>query len=67
MEPQPIQPGDEIYCPHCRRWHPLIQRHTTGTAYTIAMLYFECRRGLFYAGQLGTPARHPTRRPPTAA
>jgi len=25
-------------CPHCRKWHPLIQKHTTGTDATIRML-----------------------------
>ena len=34
-----IQPGDELQCPHCRRWHPVMARHTEGTEYTRPMFY----------------------------
>jgi hypothetical protein len=42
-----------VLCPHCRRWHPVIKGHTEGTPYTQAMLYFECKRLRYYAGQVG--------------
>jgi len=57
----PLQPGDEIHCPHCRRWHPVFIKHCEGAEYTRLMLYWTCRLGDYYAGQIGTPSRHPTR------
>lgn len=57
----PLQPGDELRCPHCPQWHVVITQHATGTEYTRRMLYFACRQGHYYAGQIGTPSRHPTR------
>ena len=59
---KPLEPGDELHCPHCRRWHPVKHLHTEGTDYTVRMLYFECREGAYCAGQLGTESRHQTRR-----
>ena len=56
-----ITTQDELQCPHCRRWHPLVQQHRTGTAYTVAMLYFVCRGGYYYSGQVGLTSRFPTR------
>jgi hypothetical protein len=53
--------GDELKCPHCRRWHPVKRRHDIGTPYTRLMLYFECQRGSYFAGTIGTPSRHETR------
>jgi hypothetical protein len=47
---RPIAAGDELLCPHCRRWHPLVKRHDELTPYTQAMLYFDCR-GWYYSGQ----------------
>ena len=67
MDESRIEPGDEIRCPHCRRWHPVVQRHQAGTEYTRRMLYFVCHGGDYYGGQIGTPSRFPTRRPRTAA
>ena len=55
------QPGSQIRCPHCRRWHDVITVHTEGTAYTVAMRYWECRGRRFYAGQAGGTSRHATR------
>ncbi len=57
-----LQPGAEIRCPHCRRWHPVISKHTDGTEYTRAMLYWLCRSATYDAGQLGGNSRYPTRR-----
>ncbi len=57
----PLQSADELRCPHCRRWHPVTLRHTDGTDYTRAMLYWTCRGRSYYAGQLGTVSRHQTR------
>jgi hypothetical protein len=63
MQPTRLQPGSRIRCPHCHRWHAVVQRHTEGTKFTRQMLYWECRGQYYYAGQLGTPGRHETRQP----
>jgi hypothetical protein len=62
-----LEEGDELLCPNCRRWHPVIAQHTQGTNYTQAMLYWRCVKGAYYAGQRGLPSRHPTRKPQRAA
>ena len=67
MVTKPLESGDEIRCPQCRRWHPVHQRHTEGTPYTLRMLYFECRASQYYAGQVGCASRHETRASPLAA
>jgi hypothetical protein len=59
----PLEPGDELRCPHCHRWHHVIRRHATGTDYTASMMYWTCRGATFYAGQIGQGNRHETRRP----
>ena len=61
MTPQRVEAGDEIRCPHCRKWHPLIQQHTEGTATGHDMLYFECRGLTYFAGFSGHGSRHETR------
>jgi hypothetical protein len=61
MVPHPLQPGSEIRCPHCHVWHPVIERNEEGTEYTRAMMYWKCRGRDFYAGQVGSFSRHPTR------
>jgi len=58
----PLHPGDELHCPHCRRWHPVGATNKEGTEYTRLMLFWECRGDRFYAGQIGTSSRHETRR-----
>ena len=63
----PLEEGDELLCPHCRRWHPVTAQHIEGTNYTQAMLYWRCTKGMYYAGQRGLPSRHPTRKPMKAA
>jgi hypothetical protein len=45
-----MQPGDELRCPHCHRWHKLIQRQTEGTEYIKQMLYFQCGGQVYYGG-----------------
>ena len=62
IEPIRLEPGDELRCPHCRRWHPVIAPHTEGTLYTLDMLYWECAKGVYFAGSRGTVSRHTTRR-----
>jgi hypothetical protein len=57
----PLQPGHELHCPHCRRWHDVIAIHKEGTAYTVSMRYWECGGGRYYAGQDGGTSRHPVR------
>ena len=56
-----LQIGSLVLCPHCRGWHPVTLGHTEGTPYTLAMMYFVCRGGWYYAGQLGLVSRHLTR------
>jgi hypothetical protein len=36
--------------------------NTAGTEYTRLMVFWECRDQRNYAGQIGTPSRHETRR-----
>jgi hypothetical protein len=48
----PLQVGSQIRCPHCRRWHAIVQRHTEGTEYTQRMLYWECRGSCTTQGRL---------------
>ena len=59
----PLQPGDEIKCQHCGQWHPVVTQHTTGTPYTVSMLYWKCAKGMYFAGSRGHVSRHQTRRP----
>ena len=47
---RPLKVRDLLRCPHCRRWHPVVKWHVEGTAYTLRMLYFECRGKWCYAG-----------------
>ena len=63
----PLEEGDELLCPHCRKWHRVTAQHTTGTNYTLAMLYWRCTKGMYYAAQRGSTSRHPTRKPQRAA
>lgn len=63
----PLRPGHELHCPHCHRWHLVLLKHSEGTEYTKQMLMWECRGGSYYAGQIGTVSRFPTRRPIQAA
>jgi hypothetical protein len=62
MDPQRLQAGDQLHCPHCRRWHPLIQKHTSGTDATQRMLYFQCRGLDYFGGFVGAGSRHETRK-----
>ena len=62
MESRDLQPGDELRCPHCRNWHPLIQKHTEGTDATIRMLYFGCGGVPFFGGFIDSGSRHETRK-----
>ena len=51
----PLEPGHEPRCPHCRGWHSVIAKHAQGTDdYAQRMLYWECRRLAYYAGQIET-------------
>jgi hypothetical protein len=38
---------------HCHRWYPVMAVPAEGTAFTVAMRYFECRGNRYYAGQEG--------------
>ena len=61
MNEPPLHVADLVRCPHCRRWHPAIQWHNSGTDYTLRMLYFRHNGQMFYAGQEGLESRHETR------
>jgi hypothetical protein len=61
MEPTRLAAGDELHCPHCHRWHPLIEKHTAGTDTAINMLYFRCRGLDYFGGFIGAGSRHETR------
>lgn len=63
MDALPLEPGDELCCPHCRQWHPVIAPYASGTDYTIGMLFFACRGLQYFAAQRGHVSRHETRRP----
>jgi DNA-directed RNA polymerase subunit RPC12/RpoP len=58
MNPRSLQAGDELRCPHCRRWHRLIQKHSA----TVRMLYFECRGSPYFGGFIDAGSRHETRK-----
>jgi hypothetical protein len=57
-----LQPGDEMRCPHCRRWHPLIQKHTEGTDTAVDMLFFECAGLSYFGGFINRGSRHEIRK-----
>lgn len=57
-----LQPGDELRCPHCRKWHPLIQTSTEGTEAAIRMLFFECEGLRYFGGFIEAGSRHQTRK-----
>jgi len=57
----PLRVGDLLRCPHCRRWHRVVKCHNEGTAYTLRMLYFDCRGKRYYAGQEDRESRHETK------
>ena len=57
----PIDVGFELHCPHCKHWHPVVQKYREGTDYTLAMLMWECRGDWYYAGQMGGGSRFQTR------
>jgi hypothetical protein len=61
-ENSPLHGGDELHCPHCRRWHPVTVTNSEGTEFTRQMLFWQCRGGYYYAGNIGTASRHETRR-----
>ena len=56
-----LKVGDLLWRPHCRRWHPVVRWHSEGTAYTLRMLYFDCRGKRYYAGQENLEIRHDTK------
>jgi hypothetical protein len=65
MGTQGLRPGDELQCPHCCRWHPLTLTTSTvtSTPYADDMLFWECGKGRYYAGQIRGTSRFETRRP----
>jgi hypothetical protein len=65
-ENPPLHPGDELHCPHCRRWHGVAAMNSTGTEYTRLMLFWECRGGRYYAGQIGTAPVFSTQKMPSS-
>jgi hypothetical protein len=62
MEISRLAAADEVRCPHCRKWHVLIQKHSAGTDATVRMLYFLCRGLPYFGGFIGAGSRHETRK-----
>ena len=62
MNARTLRATDELRCPHCRGWHPLIPKHTEGTDATVRMLYFECRGLPYFGGFIDAGSRHETRK-----
>ena len=56
IEPIRLEPGDEVRCPRCRGWHPVVALHTEGTPYTLDMLYWECSKGRYFQVHAGPSA-----------
>ena len=65
MTPPPLAPGDLLHCPHCHGWHPLALNisDVRSTDYSDAMLFFKCKDGSYYAGQVGGTSGFETKRP----
>jgi hypothetical protein len=62
--PKFLEPGDEIHCLHCHRWHPVHCRPAASeTPDSTRMLFWECRGHRYYAGHVGTQSHHPARSP----
>lgn len=62
-----LRVGDELRCPHCGAWHPLYQPFADHTTAARDFLYFRCRGGEYFGGQLGLPSRRvQTRQSPAA-
>ena len=59
---QALRPGDLLRCPHCQQWHPLTGNPTAEHEYVRSMLFFECRKGRYFAGTIGGCARYATKR-----
>jgi hypothetical protein len=59
---KPLEPGDEIRCLHCGRWHPVHYRPAASeTPDSPRMLFWECGGQQYYAGPVGSESRHPSR------
>jgi len=58
-----LQPGDELHCPHCGRWHLLFAPYADGTPYMQAMLSWLCREKQIPCGAADPRSDIPTRRP----
>ena len=43
--------------------NPVLAPYTSGTPYTLAMLFWKCSKAMYFAGSRGTVSRHLTRRP----
>ena len=56
-----LQVGDWLRCPHCRKWHSVVKWHSSGTDYTLKMLYFRHNGQMFYAGQEGLESPYETK------
>jgi len=52
-DPPHLQPGFQVRCPHCHRWHPAIKSYDVGTEYTLRMLFVECQGLRYFVGQEG--------------
>jgi hypothetical protein len=57
-----LHPADLLRCPHCRHWHALTGDPTAEHEYVRTMLFFECRKGRYFAGVIGGGSRYATKR-----
>jgi hypothetical protein len=54
--------GDLFRCEQCEGQHPAeLRESVSDTEYAKTMLYIRCGDALFYVGQVGLPARDPSR------
>lgn len=62
-----LDPGNEIRCPHCDRWHRIARlRPDSPHPFERETLIYECpSKGVFGVGLAGHESRYPTRRPLT--
>jgi hypothetical protein len=62
-----LHPGDLLRCPHCRHGHLLTRDPLAPHEHVRAMLFFECRKGRYFAGRsAGARDMPPSARPRTA-
>jgi hypothetical protein len=63
---EPLELGDEVHCPHCQQWHPVVQLYADRSTAEKHHLYARCPGHLgwhiYFVGILGAASRWPSRR-----